>query len=1737
MKNNDKWIFIGIVAALVAGCTDDSKSSDPVTTVCDPACAEGYVCVDGSCKPEGSVCNPACDPATQDCIDGTCQTKSDVCNPACDAEKQKCENHQCVYVDPYCAPQSCSEDATKRCKDDATWEPCVEGESCYRGVCIPQEVKPDCVEGSCDGETRACYKGTWKDCSSVEQCVAGVCLPKIDSCDANTCIEDDASYYCDADGKPQKCKVGWECRNGACERTNDDAGSLLWTLCDVNSDCSFGYCLKSITLSHAIDDPEQAGHQISEISVSRIDKRIPSGRGICSADCTNDSGVCDGLSLGDRAFSCQLVYEEKSPYPPIYDDGRERPLPFSKYLDTAAMERGIGFGAICRPFVAEGGAYGSSFGQVCEKQSDCGSDLECVDGVCTSSCSDDEMCPLTFSCASDQDDRGVCSPVHGTFGACRDKDGDGYGVGHCKYKAVDCDDADAGAFYNTDLPAICEVGKDRNCNGRKDEHELLGTAKYCESCTQSCSLAASTLNLARACYKDNGGVDLDDYKDETYTFSCLEACAPGYADCDGNAANGCEVNLIDKENQAYTEPSLLATDKDGDGFGSSQLNDRAWCCSGANGKCYGYIQHENPSIAERQWLEITDKSGYIADLRDCNDDDPAINPNAKELCDGIDNNCNGAVDEIENMVDGNGQAVVVDCDTGKAGVCTEGKNKCLEYTPIEQDKPSTFAISCEPINPGSQEYCNGVDDGCVTHAEIKMVVAISNGKPIYDEGKGYKLISKDDAVSANYICQVDPALYPNAKGLCAFGRYTCDTSKANKTGKLTDEADLKSVVYCKPFEPQLFDFIGDGIDANCDGFDGDLSQTLFIGTNATQTTQVIHTATDNYTVANLREFSQQKLLHKNPLKTLSKAMEFIEKCEDGAGCTVRYYDRRRGIVVAKETDCEVANMCPKLVTSWDIVVAQGGVNDFEPSRGNIVYSTKNMTKYNSTDTIKFDTVVKNGTQAFELAKVPMLAHPAWARIYGGYSLTVDKTKEDIVWAPPQSNAQSALSFKFEPKDFVTDAHVTSILNANAKDMSSLYMSNVSLNATVNTPIDPLKYMANRKTPNTFVGINAMGTSMLELVNVGINLTAPSGADGVVGADGAAANNADYDKDGEDAFAKIYTLNANDWEFVKKRYNNGKVIKKGTLNNTIPKCNNGGSINPSRPGGYVGTMLYEDKENVQTSMFNYNLELMTLGNFKDAFKIGEEIADAWDESKAELRLEQEVGTFDKNFEHLFGVSSGGALNKIGPKQNFPKSLYRYAGRKVNAKYTDYMMVCSSYMPLSFGECPFKFDKTTVNEEEIQKLASAFKFPGVSSKEHREFFELSKDLEYYDNYFGSTREPYAEASNGGLAGVVDDKVMELKNANNSNYYFESTNSLETLNGKNGENGKSGAGVPPFYPSTTVLGGVDIIGRQANFGGEMTSRFYPRLYDGDFKVSRNYKYSFAKKNSDTSTLQVEYDYQSYRFSIMNYLYGIYVNPAYLYLWSEFDNDRVLARNNGIGFVSGASGGAGGCGGLGGGGGRHGATAIGIVYSPTKENATQKARLSLVNNVKMSINGGSGGSGANGGNGMDGGRGGSGIDFAGRGQYAPNDFDHKGYGSFKAINAFGGMGGTGGGAGAGGKGGYALGVMIDCSVESSKTYADCEKKLGLELPTSFGAYQTKLGTNAYVVGKAPGKGEANVVVKDQNAGRGTAGGEAYHNTTLQAHEQINATASDAVYSDSQVVFVYDNGKGGKELGSKDRK
>src|SRR5206468_3736248 len=79
-----------------------------------------------------------------------------------------------------------------------------------------------------------------------------------------------------------------------------------------------------------------------------------------------------------------------------------------------------------------------------------------------------------------------------------------------------------------------------------------------------------------------------------------------------------------------------------------------------------------------------DGDGYTT-ATDCNDNDPAVHPGAAERCNGIDDNCNQAVDEGFDT-DGDGY-------TTCAGDCNDGN-------------PS--------IRPGAAELCNGLDDDCDT---------------------------------------------------------------------------------------------------------------------------------------------------------------------------------------------------------------------------------------------------------------------------------------------------------------------------------------------------------------------------------------------------------------------------------------------------------------------------------------------------------------------------------------------------------------------------------------------------------------------------------------------------------------------------------------------------------------------------------------------------------------------------------------------------------------------------------------------------------------------------------------------------------------------------------------------------------------------------------------------------------------------------------------------------------------
>jgi hypothetical protein len=133
-----------------------------------------------------------------------------------------------------------------------------------------------------------------------------------------------------------------------------------------------------------------------------------------------------------------------------------------------------------------------------------------------------------------------------------------------------------------------------------------------------------------------------------------------------------------------------------------------------------------------------DGDGYPASV-DCNDQNPAVHPGALEVCNGVDDNCNGAIDEnLGTLECGTGicYRVVSACVNGQMNVCTPGSPSTETCNGLDDDcdgpvDETLGTLSCgtgacaQTVNscvngqpnvctPGSPsiETCNGVDDDC-----------------------------------------------------------------------------------------------------------------------------------------------------------------------------------------------------------------------------------------------------------------------------------------------------------------------------------------------------------------------------------------------------------------------------------------------------------------------------------------------------------------------------------------------------------------------------------------------------------------------------------------------------------------------------------------------------------------------------------------------------------------------------------------------------------------------------------------------------------------------------------------------------------------------------------------------------------------------------------------------------------------------------------------------------------------
>ena len=163
-------------------------------------------------------------------------------------------------------------------------------------------------------------------------------------------------------------------------------------------------------------------------------------------------------------------------------------------------------------------------------------------------------------------------------------------------------------------------------------------------------------------------------------------CAPTDKNVYPGATETC--NLVDDDCDGETDEEGSAgcmyyyTDSDGDGFGAPTPF-----------KCL--CAPAPPFIAPNG--------------TDCDDNDSLVNPSASEVCNGIDDNCNGYVDE-----DNAGGCTIFfrDSDNDGYGVSGDARCLCAPKPPYSATRLGDCDDADPNINPDAVEVCNGVDDDC-----------------------------------------------------------------------------------------------------------------------------------------------------------------------------------------------------------------------------------------------------------------------------------------------------------------------------------------------------------------------------------------------------------------------------------------------------------------------------------------------------------------------------------------------------------------------------------------------------------------------------------------------------------------------------------------------------------------------------------------------------------------------------------------------------------------------------------------------------------------------------------------------------------------------------------------------------------------------------------------------------------------------------------------------------------------
>lgn len=450
-------------------------------------------------------------------------------------------------------------------------------------------------------------------------------------------------------------------------------------------------------------------------------------------------------------------------------------------------------------------------------------------------------------------------------GTAVDADGDGFSIAD-----GDCNDNDP--LQSPQSMEICD-GIDNDCDDEIDEG--VSTDWYADgdgdgfgdpdTVVTSCQPPSGYVSAARDCDDQNADI----------SPAATEVCDRIDNDCDG-LVDGADDSIDASTQETWYE------DGDGDGYGDSDSESRG-CEAPADsvtvgGDCNDKDSAYYPGAPEDDCTDPNDYNcdgsvgyadgdgdGYAA-CEECDDSDGSVNPDATEICDERDNDCDTLIDDDDDSLDSTtGDQFFADRDGDGFGNPDLSVRQCVApkgYITDDGDCDDADATS----NPDGTEVCDGADndcDGSVDEDATDLQTWYADG-----DGDGYgdastsveECTQPSDYTADSSDCDDSRAVvYPGAPEFCDGLDNDCDRdtdedpvdgttlyADADEDGHGDDKSaiasceDLSGYVTeggdCDDTDEEIYpgaDEWCDGVDSDCDGDSSDAGLASFADRDGT----------------------------------------------------------------------------------------------------------------------------------------------------------------------------------------------------------------------------------------------------------------------------------------------------------------------------------------------------------------------------------------------------------------------------------------------------------------------------------------------------------------------------------------------------------------------------------------------------------------------------------------------------------------------------------------------------------------------------------------------------------------------------------------------------------------------------------------------------------------------------------------------------------------------------------------